>query len=129
MSWKKDGPHAVRLYLEALGEQDWDRLEQTLATAVVRIGPYRDVVEGSMAYRDFLARIVSHLKDYELRVQRVTATDAVAWVRLSEIITDASGRRLRTEEALVFDLDAEGKIGRVEVFTKKSDNPDPDADR
>lgn len=98
--------------------------EQTLAAAVVRIGPYRDVVEGSTAYRDFLARIVPQLKDYELLVGRVSASDDVAWVRLSETITDESGPRLRTEKALLFDLDAQGKIARVEVFTQKSDHPD-----
>jgi ketosteroid isomerase-like protein len=127
MSWTKDAPESVRRYLEALGEQNWDQLEQTLAPAIVRIGPYSDVIEGSRAYRDFLAKVVSSLKDYELRIERVAAIADSAWVRLSETISDDSGQRLRTEEALVFDLDAHGKIARVEVYTRKSGFPDADA--
>ena len=116
-----DTTPAVHRYLSALGAQDWDRLETALSPSVVRIGPYRDVVEGSSAYREFLERIVAQLKDYELRVERVAASDGVACVQLSETVTDESGQRLRTEEALVFDLDAQGRIARVAVYTQKSE--------
>jgi len=111
----------VNAYLEALGKQDWDRLEQTLAETIVRIGPYGDVVEGRTAYRDFLADIVPKLGDYVLRVERVATIDRTTWVRLSETYDDVSGRRLRTEEALVFDTDERGQISGVEVYLRKSE--------
>ena len=109
-------------YLEALGAQDWDRLEATLAPDVVRIGPFRDVVEGSRAYRDFLANVVPKLEGYVLAVESVDTRDDVIWVRLSETLTNDSGQRQRTEEALVFELDAAGRIASVLVFTQKSED-------
>ena len=125
------GPRAtavVRRYLEALGRQDWDALEATLAEDVHRTGPFDDVVEGRRAYRDFLQRVVSGLAGYELAVQRIEPVETpergaldvrTCWVRLSETV-DADGGRLRTEEALEFDVDGEGRIARVGVFTRRS---------
>jgi len=113
---------AVDDYLEALGAQDWDRLETTLAPDVVRTGPFRDVVEGSRAYRDFLADVVPKLEGYVLSVESVDTRDDVVWVRLSETLDNSSGQRQRTEEALVFELDATGRIRSVLVFTQKSEN-------
>ena len=123
MPARKDAPDSVRLYLETIGAQQWGRLEEVFAVDVVRVGPYSDVVEGSRNYRDFLERVISQLRDYELQVSRVSALDDVAWVRLSETISNESGERHRTEEALVFDLDAQGKIARVEVYIQSSGFP------
>jgi hypothetical protein len=109
-------------YLEALGAMDWDRLEATLAPDVVRIGPFRDVVEGSRAYRDFLANVVPKLEGYVLAVESIDTRDDVIWVRLSETLTNDSGQRQRTEEALVFELDAARRIASVLVFTQKSED-------
>ena len=36
-------------------------------------------------------------------------------------VTDDSGQRMCTEEALLYELDAEGKIARVAVYTQKSE--------
>ena len=121
MSGTEGTSEAVRAYLAALGKQDWDGLELTLAETVVRMGPYGDVVEGRTAYRDFLADIVPKLGDYELRVGRIATIDQTTWVRLSETYDDASGRRLRTEEALVFETDPQGQISGVEVYLRKSE--------
>lgn len=118
----------VHAYLEALGNQDWDELEKTLAETIVRMGPYGDVVAGRTAYRDFLADIVPKLGNYELRVGRIATIDGTTWVRLSETYDDASGRRLRTEEALVFDTDPQGQISGVEVYLRKSEVLDAEAD-
>ena len=118
---------ALNRYLEALGAQDWDALEATLADDVFRIGPYRDVVEGRRAYRAFLERVVSQLEGYVLKVERIDRIDPASnpgrslWVRLNETVRDESGGRLRTEEALEFGLDSEGKIARVAVYTQKSE--------
>lgn len=124
-------PDALQRYLEALGTQDWDALEATLADDVHRTGPYRDVVEGRGAYRAFLERVVSQLEDYELHIERIDPVDSASdpgrslWVRLSETVRDESGGRLRTEEALEFGLDSEGKIARVAVYTQKSELLEP----
>lgn len=126
---------SLHRYLEALGAQNWDALEATLAENVFRIGPYGDVVEGRGAYRAFLERVVSQLEDYLLQVERVDSVDRAdpaegversLWVRLSETVRDESGGRLRTEEALEFGLDAEGKIARVAVYTQKSERLGPE---
>ncbi len=117
----KESSDVVQNYLEALGDQDWGRVEQTLAKTVLRIGPYGDVVEGQKEYRDFLADVVGKLRDYVLHVERTATIDRTTWVRLSETVSDGSGRRLRTEEALLFDVDAEDRISRVEVYLRKSE--------
>ncbi|MCP4905339.1 MAG: nuclear transport factor 2 family protein [bacterium] len=121
MSGTEEISSVVHNYLEALGEQDWPKLGQTLAKGVVRMGPYGDVVEGDTAYRDFLCDVVSKLGDYVLRVQRVAAIDRTVWVRLSETFTEDSGRRLHAEEALVFEVDGEARISGVEVYLRKSE--------
>jgi len=118
--------NAVDHYLAALREQDWDALESTLADGVHRTGPYRDVVEGRRPYREFLDEQVSRLANYELRVHRVDVIGGPAdpgrtvWVRLSESMDTPEGRS-RTEEALEFALDTEGKIARVAVFLQKTE--------
>jgi hypothetical protein len=54
------------------------------------------------------------LPGYEMRVDRVTYTrdERLAVVELTETV-DVDGRRHPTPEALVFDLDADGALGRI----------------
>ena len=65
--------------------------------------------------------MVSQLEGYLLKVERVDERNGRVWVLLSETVTDDSGQRLCTEEALLYELDAEGKIARVAVYTQKSE--------
>ena len=111
---------SVQCYLDALAQQDWPALEATLAAGVVRLGPYGDVVEGAEPYARFLAETVPAPEGYTLVVERLIAAGSSVTVELSETVTTQAGERLRTDEALVFDVDANGAIERVAVYLQKS---------
>ena len=113
------GPGAVVYdYLAALAAHEWDALAATLGPDVLRIGPYGDVYNGRQPYTEFLRETVESLPGYELAVTRVLASGAVVTVELSETVDD-DGKRLRTDEAVVFDV-ANGAITRVAVYLQRS---------
>jgi ketosteroid isomerase-like protein len=106
----------VERYLEAIAGHDWDTLRECVAEEVVRIGPYQDRYEGREAYIAFIADTMPKLRGYEMQVDRVTyAGDSVAFAELSETV-EVDGKPVRTPEALVFDLDADGRIAHIEIF-------------
>jgi hypothetical protein len=111
---------AVDRYLTALPAHDWDTLRACLAPEVERIGPYNDVYRGRDGYARFLAETVEALPGYELVVDRVVENGGTTLVELSETIDDTDGTRLRTAEAVVFDVDADGLITRVAVYLRAS---------
>lgn len=106
-------------YLGALAAQDWSVLAACLAEDVERIGPYGDVYHGRAAYAAFLERTLAGLSGYVLAVERVIAAGRVVVVELSETVDVPDGRR-RTNEAVVFDVDADGLIRRVAVYLRKA---------
>ena len=59
------------------------------------------------------------LSGYELHVERVIAAGPTVVVELDETV-DAEGGRLRTEEAVVFDV-ADDLITRVAVYLQTSE--------
>lgn len=87
---------------------------------VMRIGPYGDVYTGRDAYVEFLSALMPTLPGYSMEVSRVTYVEngrrAVA--ELSETVT-VDGAALVTAEVLLFDLDADGRIARIEIFTRR----------
>ena len=106
----------VERYLEAIVSHDWDALRQCVAEDVVRIGPYLDRYEGRDAYVAFIADTIPRLRGYEMRVDRVTyASDTLAYAELSETV-EIDGTPVRTPEALVFELDRDGRVAHIEVF-------------
>jgi ketosteroid isomerase-like protein len=109
----------VSQYLDGLRAHDWDSVAATLAPDVERIGPYRDVYQGREAYAGFLAETISKLEGYELVVDRIVTDGTTVVVELSETVDD-SDARLRTQEAVVFDVDA-GGITRVAVYLQTSE--------
>lgn len=109
----------VRRYLDALAATDWPALAATLETDVERIGPYGDVHRGRDAYTGFLAETLRTLQGYQLRVARLVATAEVVVAELSETIDTPQGR-LRTDEAIVFDVSPAGRIARVAVYLRRS---------
>jgi ketosteroid isomerase-like protein len=117
---------AVQRYLAALPAHDWAALRACLAEHVERIGPYNDVYRGRDQYAQFLAETVAALPGYELVVDRiVTVTDTGAHtvlVELSETVDTPDGSRLRTAEAVVFDLGTDGLITRVAVYLRTSEH-------
>ena len=90
---------------------------------MVRSGPYLDNYRGTPAYVAFLAETVPALDDYELEVARVWGDgDGRVCAELSETVTLA-GVPLRTDEAIVFDVDDLDRIVAVQVFLRKSYDP------
>jgi len=106
-------------YFDALRSHDWPALAATLAEDVHRTGPYLDVVEGRDAYVAFLSKVLPGLSGYELRVTRMRELeDGELLVLLSEIL-DVNGVRTEFPEALLFALDADERIARVDVYIKQ----------
>jgi hypothetical protein len=106
-------------YFQALRDNDWASLRECVSENVHRTGPYLDVVQGRDAYAEFLAGVVPTLENYELRVHDVTLTETgSAWVRLSETL-DVRGVSTEHPEALYFEFDDAGLIGRVDIYLKR----------
>jgi ketosteroid isomerase-like protein len=106
----------VERYLDAIASHDWDTLRECVAEDVVRVGPYLDRYEGRDAYVAFIADTIPRLRGYEMRVDRVTyANEVLAFAELSETV-EIDGKPVRTSEALVFELDRDGRIAHIEIF-------------
>ena len=113
------GPGAVvHHYLAGLAAHAWPDVAACLAPDVERIGPYRDVVRGRDAYAEFLRTTIDALSGYDLQVERVVVAGATVVAELNETVDDGDGR-LRTDEAVVFDVD-DGLITRVAVYLQTS---------
>jgi limonene-1,2-epoxide hydrolase len=114
----------VTRYLDGLRDHDWDALAATLATDVVRMGPYRDEVHGREPYATFLRETIDGLSGYELVVDRLIVDGGIVAVELSETVddpdTENDGARLRTQETVVFDV-SRGAIARVAVYLQSSE--------
>jgi ketosteroid isomerase-like protein len=105
----------VERYLAAIIEHDWDALGACLADdGFTRVGPWGDEYGDKAEYVSFIADLMPKLPGYEMRVDRVTYSDD-GWVAVAELTetVDVDGRRHPTPEALVFDLDGDGKDGRI----------------
>jgi predicted ester cyclase len=111
----------VEGYLHAVATQDWDRLRAAVADNVVRIGPYGDVYSGSDTYVEFLSAVMPTLPGYSMRVAKVTYVDdgRRAFAELSETVA-MDGTPMVTPEVLVFDLDPDRRITRIEIFTRRA---------
>ncbi len=106
-------------YFEALRCGDFAALGDYLSPHVRRIGPYGDVVEGREEYVGFLARVVSSLPNYDLKIHRIDdIRDGGLWVRLSEWL-DRRGQSVEHPEALAFEFDENGRIERVDIYLKR----------
>jgi hypothetical protein len=112
----------VERYLAALPAHDWGTLRECLAEHVERIGPYNDVYRGRDPYAQFLEETIPALPGYELVVDRIVTDGRTALVELSETVDEPSGSRLRTDEAVVFDLDTDDLITRVAVYLRRSEH-------
>jgi hypothetical protein len=111
----------VEDYLTAITRHDWDALRGTLREDVVRTGPYHDRYEGRDAYVGFLSGLMPSLPGYAMDVAGVTYTEGNrrAFAELSETV-DVGGAPLVTPEVLVFDLDADARITRIEIYIKQA---------
>jgi hypothetical protein len=111
----------VERYLAAVAGQDWEVLAASVTDDIVRIGPFGDVYIGRNAYVEFLSALMPTLPGYSMDVARVTYVDnrARAVVELSETV-EIDGSPLVTPEVLLFDLTPDGRVGRVEIFTRRA---------
>ena len=111
----------VEAYLTAVATQDWPALAAAVTDDIVRIGPFGDVYTGRDAYVGFLSALMPTLPGYSMDIARVTYVDnrARAVAELSETV-EIDGSPLVTPEVLLFDLTADGRIERVEIFTRRA---------
>ena len=119
-----DGGNAavVTEFLDAMVAHDWERMGRCVAENVDRVGPYGDEYKGRDDYVAFIADTLPRLPDYRMEVTRVVVAGDVVVAELSETVR-VDGKPLRTPEALVFDLDAEGRIAHIAVYTQDGSNP------
>jgi hypothetical protein len=109
---------AVERYLDAIRAHDWEAFAATLADDdFSRTGPYGDTYATKAEYVAFISALMPTLPAYELQVGRVTpaADGRSVTVELSETV-EVDGAPLVTPEALVFDLDPDGRIRRIRIF-------------
>jgi hypothetical protein len=86
-----------------------------LADDIVRVGPYGDRFAGRDEYMAYIADLMPKLAGYVMDLQRVTYVgDALAFAELSETVV--LGTPMVTSEVLVFALDGDRRITRVDIF-------------
>jgi len=108
----------IETYLGALVAGDWDTFAACLADDdFTRVGPFGDVKATKAEYVAFLSDLMPTLPGYSMDVTRVTYAAPLAFAELSETV-EVDGTPLRTPECLTFELTADGRIRRVEVFTQ-----------
>ena len=106
----------VERYLDAIASHDWDVVNECIADDIVRVGPYGDRFTGRDDYVAFVADLMPKLPGYAMEVHRVTyASDVLAYAELSETV-ESDGKPMCTPEVLVFELDGDGRIARVDIF-------------
>jgi ketosteroid isomerase-like protein len=109
-------PDIVERYLDAIASHKWDVVDECIAADIVRVGPYGDRYAGRDEYLAFIADLMPRLEGYEMKLERVTyASDALAFVELRETV-EVDGKPMVTPEVLVFGLDGDGRIARVDIY-------------
>jgi SnoaL-like domain len=114
------GADVVERYLTCMAAQDWDGLAATIADeGLTRDGPFCDRLEGKQRYVTFLREVIGSLKDYELKVQRMShVSDRLSFVELSETF-DVDGVLTECPECILFERNEDGLISHVSVFLKR----------
>ena len=106
----------IERYLDAIASHDWAALDECIADDIIRVGPYGDRYVGRDDYVAFIADLMPRLKGYRMEVHRITyASDVLAFAELTETV-DADGKPFRTPEVLVFAVDGDRVIARVDIF-------------
>jgi hypothetical protein len=106
----------VERYLDAIVSHDWDVVGECISDDIVRVGPYGDRFAGRGDYLPFISKTMPRLEGYSMDLHRVTyANDRLAFAELSETVA-VDGAPMRTPEVLVFELDGDGRISRVDIF-------------
>jgi hypothetical protein len=107
----------IERFLRTMVAHDWAGFEACLADEFTRVGPFGDTYTTRADYVAFLSDLMPTLPGYSMMVTRVSYAGDVGFAELSETV-EVDGTPLRTPECLTFDLTADGRIRRVEVFTQ-----------
>jgi len=116
----------VKRYLTCMAAHDWDGLAATIADeGLTRDGPFCDRIEGKQQYVDFLQNLIPTLKNYQLKVQRISAvSDRASFVELSETF-EIDGVGTEYPECILFECNDDGLIRHVSVFIKQPGGAGP----
>jgi len=112
------GTGVVGRFLDAMAAHDWDTMADCVAADVVRVGPFGDEYRGRDDYVRFIRGLLPTLPGYSMKVDRVVYVGALALAQLCETV-EVDGTPLETPEALVFDLDGDGRIARVDIYIQR----------
>jgi len=112
----------VQRYLERLVAHDFDAVAACLAEDVVRVGPFGDTYTPRDRYVAYLSKLMPSLPGYAMHVQRVVGAGPTVLVELCETV-EIAGAPLDTNEALVFDLGDDGRIGRITIYIQQHGEP------
>jgi hypothetical protein len=109
----------VHRYLSCMAAHDWDGLAATISDDLTRDGPFCDRIEGKQPYVDFLSGLIPTLRDYQLKIRRISpVSDRVCFVELSETFA-VSGALTECPECIRFERGDDGLISHVSVFIKR----------
>ncbi len=108
----------VRRYLDRMVAHDWEAMADCLAAEVVRVGPFGDTYAPRDPYVAFLSELMPALPGYSMRIDRVLSIGATVVVELTETV-DIGGSPLETPEALLFDLNGDGKIAHIAIYIQR----------
>ena len=107
-------------YLEAVAAQDWDTAAMCLTEDVRRVGPFGDVYEGRERYLAFLSELMPTLAGYRMEMERlVLAADLNTVVAQLAETVEVEGKRVVTQESLVFELGEEGRIRDIRIYIQQ----------
>ncbi len=104
----------VERFLDHMVAHDWDGMADCVADDVERVGPFCDAYRGKAEYVRFISELLPSLGGYAMNVDRVVYAGRVATAELTETV-DGTG----TPEALVFDLDADGRIAHISIYIQR----------
>jgi ketosteroid isomerase-like protein len=113
-----DTSAVVVRYLDRMVAHDWEAMAACLAEDVVRVGPFGDTYTPRDPYVAFLSALMPALPGYSMRIDRVQSIGPTVLVELTEIV-EIDGAPLETPEALVFDLDREGRIAHIAIYIQR----------
>jgi ketosteroid isomerase-like protein len=110
----------VSAFLAAQTAHDWDGVADLLAVDIVRVGPDEARAEGRDAYLGYLQAVHASMTGFRYEILRLvySANRRVALVEIHEQLVQADGEPLAVTEAMVFDIDGEGRIAHLSVYTK-----------
>jgi ketosteroid isomerase-like protein len=108
----------VERYFALLLAHDFDNLAELLTDDIVRVGPFGDVKSPLVPYLEFLADLMPRLPGYSLELHRVVYAERVAVAEITETI-EMDGKAHITPEALVFDLTADGRIRKIQIYIQR----------